>query len=145
MNQQQEIQILMAEDSPGDARLTMEAFKEWKIKNKIHLVGDGEEALSFLYKRDQYTGAPRPDMILLDLNMPKKDGREVLATIKEDENLKRIPVIILTTSKEEEDVFMTYNLHANSFITKPIGFDHFVEIIKGLENYWFYLVKLPRN
>lgn len=137
------INILMAEDNPGDARLTLEAFKEWHLENAIHVVTDGEEALNFLYQRGKYTSAPRPDMILLDINMPKKNGVEVLAEIKQDDNLKRIPVIMLTTSKAEEDILKTYNYHANSYITKPVDVDKFIEVVKSLENYWFSMVKLP--
>lgn len=139
----EEIHILMAEDNPGDARLTLEAFKEWKLKNKIHVVQDGEEAIDYLYKKSNYMDAQRPDLILLDLNMPKKNGREVLEIIKGDVNLRRIPTVILTTSQAEEDVFKTYDLHANSYIVKPIDIEKFIDVVKSLENYWFSIVKTP--
>lgn len=114
------IEILLVEDSPGDVRLTREALKEAKMRNNLHVVGDGVEAMSFLRKKDKYANAPRPDLILLDLNLPKKDGREVLAEIKSDEDLKNIPVVVLTISKSEEDILRSYNLHANCYVTKPI-------------------------
>jgi two-component system, chemotaxis family, response regulator Rcp1 len=139
------IEILLIEDNPGDARLTLEALKEGKVKNNLHIVYDGVEATDFLFKRNEYVNSPRPDLIILDLNLPKKNGREVLAEIKVDENLKRIPVAILTTSKSEEDVLLTYNLHANCFITKPIDLDKFFEVVKSIENFWLTIVKLPNQ
>ena len=137
------INILLVEDSPGDVRLIQEALKESKVLNEIYLVEDGLEAMSFLRREDKYPSVPRPDLILLDLNMPKKDGREVLAEIKADDELKRIPVVILTISLDEEDVFKTYNLHANCYITKPIGFDQFMKVVKSIEDFWLTIVKLP--
>lgn len=137
------IEILLVEDSPGDVRLTREALKEAKMRNNLHVVGDGVEAMSFLRKKDKYANAPRPDLILLDLNLPKKDGREVLAEIKSDEDLKNIPVVVLTISKSEEDILRSYNLHANCYVTKPIDFDQFTTVVKAFENFWFTIVKLP--
>lgn len=137
------IEILLVEDNPGDVRLTQEAFKEAKVKNKLHVVQDGEEAIAFLHKEEKYKDAPKPDIILLDLNLPKKDGREVLAEIKEDPDLRRIPVVILTTSKAEEDIIKTYSLHANCYITKPVDLDEFLKVIKSIENFWLVFVKLP--
>jgi len=137
------IEILLVEDSPGDARLTVEAIKEGKILNHLNLVRDGVEALDFLYRRGIYSQAALPDLILLDLNLPKKDGREVLAEIKADPRLKRIPVVILTTSKAEEDILKSYDLHANCYITKPVDLDQFMKVVKSIEEFWMTLVKLP--
>jgi chemotaxis family two-component system response regulator Rcp1 len=137
------IEILMVEDNPGDVRLTVEAFKETKVHNNLNVVGDGTEALSFLRREGQYIDAPRPDLILLDLNLPKKDGREVLEEIKADQDLKRIPVVILTTSQAEEDILKTYNLHANCYITKPVDLDQFIKVVKSIEVFWLTIVKLP--
>ena len=137
------IEILLVEDNPGDARLTKEALKESKVLNRLHVVGDGVAALAFLRRQDKYTRAVHPDLILLDLNLPKKDGREVLEEIKEDPNLRRIPVVILTISKDEEDIIKTYNLHANCYITKPVDFDQFMEVVKAIEEFWLAVVKLP--
>ena len=138
------IDILLVEDNSGDARLAKEALKEGKVKNQLHIVNDGMAATDFLFKRNDYKDAPRPDLIILDLNLPKKDGREVLAEIKADEDLKRIPVVILTISKAEEDILKTYNLHANCYITKPLDFDKFMEVIKSIEDFWLTIVKLPK-
>jgi len=137
------IDILLVEDNPGDSRLAMEALKESKLRNNLHIVTDGVEAMDFLYKRGKHAQVLRPDLILLDLNLPKKDGREVLAEIKSDPDLKRIPVVILTISKAEEDVLKTYNLHANCFITKPLDLNQFVTVIKSIEDFWLTIVKLP--
>ena len=137
------INILLVEDSPGDARLAKEALKEGKVKNELHIVYDGMEATDFLFNRNKYKDAPRPDLIILDLNLPKKNGREVLAEIKRDENLKSIPVVILTISKAEEDVLKTYNLHANCYITKPLDLNKFMEVVKSIEEFWLTIVKLP--
>ncbi|MBU0714555.1 MAG: response regulator [Proteobacteria bacterium] len=139
------IEILLVEDNPGDVRLTIEALKEGKIKNKLHSARDGEEALDFLFQRGSFTKAPRPDLILLDLNLPKKDGREVLKEIKEDPNLKRIPVAVLTISSAEEDILKSYNLHANCYIQKPIGIDQFAKVVRSIEDFWFTIVTLPPN
>jgi CheY-like chemotaxis protein len=137
------IEILLVEDSEGDVGLIEEVFEEAKIRNNLHVAGDGEEALRFLKKEGQFSDAPRPDIILLDLNLPKKDGREVLEDIKVDDDLKKIPVVVLTTSKAEEDILRSYNLHANAYITKPVDFDQFIRVIKSIEDFWLEVVKLP--
>ena len=137
------VEILLVEDNPGDVRLTLEAFKENKMHNNLHVVGDGVEALAFLRREDQYADVPRPDLILLDLNLPKKDGREVLTDIKDDENLRRIPVVILTTSRAEEDILKTYDLHVNCYITKPVDLDEFIRVMRSIEDFWLTIVKLP--
>jgi two-component system, chemotaxis family, response regulator Rcp1 len=141
----QPIEILMADDNKGDVRLTLEALKGAKVKNNVHVVENGIEAMAFLRKEGKYANVPRPDIILLDLNMPKKDGREVLQEIKSDPDLKCIPVVILTVSQAEEDILKTYNLHANCFISKPVDLDQFIKIVKSLEDFWFTIVKLPPN
>jgi chemotaxis family two-component system response regulator Rcp1 len=137
------IEILLVEDNPGDIRLTVEALKEGKVRNRMHTVGDGEEALAFLRRQGPYAEAPRPDLILLDLNLPKKTGQEVLAEIKEDPDLRRIPVVILTVSEAEADIIKTYNLHANCYITKPVDLDRFIEVVKTIEDFWLTVVMLP--
>ncbi len=137
------IEILLVEDNPGDVRLTEEALKEGKVANQINVVMDGIAAMAFLHREGKYENAPIPDLILLDLNLPKKNGREVLAEIKADSNLKHIPVVVLTTSQAEKDIIMTYNLHANCYITKPVDFDQFISVVKSIENFWFTVVKLP--
>ena len=139
------VEILLVEDNPGDIRLTKEAMKEAKIVNNLNVVEDGVEALAYLRKKGIFKGANRPDLILLDLNLPKKNGREVLAEIKQDINLKQIPVVILTVSQAEEDVFKTYELHANCFITKPVDMDQFIKVVKSIEDFWFSIVRLPPN
>ena len=138
------VEILLIEDNPGDARLTQEALKDGKVRNNLHIVYDGVEATDFLFKRNEYKDAIRPDVIILDLNLPKKNGREVLAEIKADDNLKSIPVIILTISKAEEDIIKSYNLHANCFITKPIDLNKFFEVVKSIEDFWLTIVRLPK-
>lgn len=137
------IDILLVEDNPADVRLTQEAFKDTKILNRIHVVRDGAEALAFLERTGRFANAPRPDLILLDLNLPKKDGREVLAQIKQNSEYKRIPVVILTTSNEEEDIVHTYEHHANCFITKPVELDEFLNVVKNIESFWLSVVQLP--
>lgn len=137
------INILLVEDNPGDIRLTQEVLKEGKIRNKLSVVTDGEEALLFLKKTGQYQDAITPDIILLDLNLPKKDGREVLSEIKTDPNLMLIPVIILTTSSAEHDILSTYAHHANCYIMKPVDFVQFINVVKSIENFWLHIVKLP--
>ncbi len=137
------IDILIVEDNKGDARLIKEVFNENKVFNSLHFVNDGVEAMEFLFKRGKYKGVPEPDLIILDLNLPRKDGREVLAEIKSDNKLKHIPVVIMTISQAEEDIFKSYNLHANCYITKPIDLNQFMKIIKSIENFWFSVVKLP--
>jgi CheY-like chemotaxis protein len=139
------IEILLVEDNPGDADLAREALENGKVLNTLHVVGDGELAMAFLRGEGPYTKAPRPDLILLDLNLPRKDGREVLAEVKSDAGLRCIPVVILTTSKAEEDILKTYDLHANCFITKPIDLDQFIKVVQAIEEFWFTIVKLPPN
>ncbi len=137
------VEILLVEDSPGDVRLTMEALKESKILNNVNVARDGVEALRFLRREREHSDAARPDVILLDLNLPRKDGREVLAEIKNDSVLKRIPVVILTTSQAEEDILRSYDLHANCYVTKPVDLDQFMKVVKGIEDFWLSVVKLP--
>ena len=137
------IEILLVEDNPGDVRLTVEALKEGKLRNHMSVAADGEEALAFLRRENGHAAAPRPDLVLLDLNLPRKDGREVLAEMKEDPDLRRIPVVILTTSKAEEDIARTYDLHANCYITKPVDLDQFITVVKSIESFWFSVVSLP--
>ena len=143
MNDLHIIDILLVEDNQGDIRLTQEVLKEGKIKNTLSIVMDGEEAMSFLRKIGKYKNANTPDLILLDLNLPKKDGREVLSEIKDDPDLKQIPVIILTTSDAEKDIVKTYASHANCYITKPVDFNQFIKVIRAIENFWLTIVKLP--
>jgi CheY-like chemotaxis protein len=137
------VEILLVEDSASDADLTEEALSEGKVLNHLHWVQDGVEALAFLHRQGKYSDAPRPDLILLDLNLPKKDGREVLAQIKADPNLKLIPVVILTTSAAERDILRTYELNANCYVTKPIDLEQFISVVKLIEEFWLALVKLP--
>jgi CheY-like chemotaxis protein len=139
------IDILLVEDNPADVRLTVEALKEGRITNDMVVARDGVEALDILYRREPHQDAPRPDIILLDLNLPKMDGREVLAQIKEDPDLKRIPVVVLTTSRAEEDILRTYDLHANCYIHKPVDLDRFMDVVKSIENFWLTVVSLPRR
>ncbi len=138
------VEILLIEDNPGDARLTQEALNDGKVKNNLHIVYDGVEATDFLFKRNEYHDAPRPDLIILDLNLPKKNGQEVLSEIKADPGLKSIPVIVLTISKAEEDIIRSYNLHANCFLIKPIDLNQFFDVVRSIEDFWLSLVKLPR-
>jgi len=137
------IEILLVEDNPGDVRLTKEALREGKVLNNLNVVTDGQEALEFLRGEGEYGDAPRPDLILLDLNLPKKDGREVLAEIKADESLRRIPIVILTTSQAEIDVIQSYNLGVNCYITKPVDLDQFIYVVKSIEEFWLTVVTLP--
>jgi len=139
----QPVEILLVEDNPGDARLALEALKNAKVKNNLSWVQDGVEALAFLRREGEHSTAPRPDLVLLDLNLPRKDGREVLAEVKTDDNLKRIPVVILTISATEDDIMRSYNLHANCYITKPLGLDQFMKVVKSIESFWLTIVKLP--
>lgn len=136
-------EILLVEDNPVDVMVTQDALTEAKMCNKVHVAEDGEEALDFLYRRGKYVDAPRPDLILLDLNLPKKSGTEVLAEIKRDPSLLHIPVVILTSSEADKDVLASYSLHANCFITKPVDMEQFTEIIKSIEDFWFTIVELP--
>jgi two-component system response regulator len=137
------IEVLLVEDNPGDAELTRIALQDSKISINLNVVEDGVEAMAFLRKQNNYAKKPHPDIVLLDLNLPRKDGREVLAEIKSDNKLKRIPVVVLTTSQSEEDILKAYNLAANCYITKPVDFDQFVKIVQSIENFWFAIVKLP--
>ena len=137
------VEILLVEDNPGDQRLTREALREGKIRNNLNVVSDGEAAIDFLKGTGAFKEMPRPDLILLDLNLPKKDGREVLKIIKSDENLKSIPVVVLTTSQDEEDVLKAYHLNANCYITKPVDFEQFFNVIRAIEDFWLTVVKLP--
>ena len=137
------VEILLVEDNPGDVRLTREAWKEARFKNRLHVAEDGVEALAFLRKEGKHAGAVRPHLILLDLNLPRKDGREVLADIKNDPALKHIPVVILTTSKAEQDILKTYDLHANCYITKPLDMDQFLRVVRSIEEFWLATVTLP--
>lgn len=137
------VEILLIEDNEADVRLTKEGIKEAKIRNSLSIVNDGEAAMAYLNKQSPYQNTTTPDLILLDLNLPKMDGRQVLEEIKEDPNLKHIPVVILTSSNAEKDILKSYKLHANCYITKPIGLEQFVEVIKSIEDFWFSIVKLP--
>ena len=139
------IDILLVEDNPGDADLAREALEGGKIRNNLFVVTDGEAAMDFLYNAGPYVDMPRPDLILLDLNLPRKDGREVLADIKAHKDLKRIPVVILTTSKSEEDILKSYNLHANCYITKPLDLNQFIRVVRCIEDFWLSIVVLPPN
>jgi two-component system, chemotaxis family, response regulator Rcp1 len=139
----QPIEVLLVEDNPGDVRLTREALRDGKVHNNLSVVPDGVEALAFLRREGKYADAPRPDVILLDLNLPKKDGREVLEDIKADPALQRIPVVVLTSSEAERDIAQAYALHANCYITKPVDLDQFITVVKSIEDFWFTIVKLP--
>lgn len=137
------VEILLVEDSPGDVRLTQQNLRESKMRNKLSVVTDGVEAMAFLRREGSYAHAARPDLILLDLNLPRKDGREVLREIKADDDVKRIPVVILTISEAEEDILKTYDLHANCYITKPVDFEQFARVVRSIEDFWLTIVKLP--
>ncbi len=135
--------ILLVEDSPGDIRLIKESLNEGKLRYELHVVMDGEEAMDFLRRQGKYSEALRPDLILLDLNLPRKDGREVLAEVKSDSELRNIPTVVLTTSDSEQDILMTYKHHANCYITKPVNLEQFIKVVKSIEDFWFEIVKLP--
>jgi chemotaxis family two-component system response regulator Rcp1 len=139
------IEVLLVEDSPGDVRLTREAFKDAKVHINLHVATDGAKAMVFLNREGEHANAPRPDLILLDLNLPKKDGREVLAEIKESPTLKSIPVVVLTTSSSEADILRSYQLHANCYITKPVGLEGFLTVVRSIDSFWLSVVKLPRE
>lgn len=139
------VEILLVEDNPGDVRLTREALKEGKVYSNLHWAQDGVEALEFLRRQGKFAAAPRPDIILLDLNLPRKDGREVLFEIKNDDDLKRIPVVILTTSKAEEDVLRSYELHANCYVTKPVDLEKFIVVVQSIDRFWLTVVTLPNG
>ncbi|AKE91303.1 MULTISPECIES: response regulator [Rhodococcus] len=139
------IDVLLVEDDPGDELMTREAFEDNKIGNELHVVRDGEEALDFLYQRGEHVGAPRPDLILLDLNLPKYDGRQVLEKIKSDPDLSDIPVVVLTTSAAEEDILRSYRLHANAYVTKPVDLDQFIGAVRQIDEFFVQVVRLPRR
>ncbi len=136
-------EFLLIEDNPGDVRLTREALRESKVRNNLNVVGDGEAALLYLKRQPPYTDAPRPDIILLDLNLPRKDGREVLAEIKGDPSLRRIPVVVITSSEAEQDILRTYDLHVNCYVTKPVDLDQFIKVVQSIESFWLTIVRLP--
>jgi chemotaxis family two-component system response regulator Rcp1 len=138
------VEILLVEDSPGDVRLTQEVLRDAKIANRLHVVGDGDQAMAFLRREGDYADSPRPDLVLLDLNLPRKDGREVLAEMSQDEQLQTLPVIVLTTSAAEEDVVRSYELAANAYITKPIDLSELIDVIRSIEVFWLSIVRLPR-
>ena len=138
------IDVLLVEDDPADVVLVKEAFEFNKVHNTLHVVSDGEQALQFLRREGEHAQAPRPDLVLLDLNLPRKDGREVLAEIKADEGLRQVPVVILTSSEAEGDIARAYELHANCYVTKPVDLDQFITIVRSIEQFWFTIVKLPR-
>jgi CheY-like chemotaxis protein len=137
------IEVLLVEDDPGDVLMTQEAFEEHKVRNKLNVVHDGEEALSYLRREGDFADAPRPDLILLDLNLPRVDGREVLQVIKNDEDLRRIPVVVLTTSQADEDILRSYSLHANAYVTKPVDFERFIAVVRQIDEFFVSVVKLP--
>jgi len=138
------VEILLVEDNPGDVRLTREALREGRVKNRLHVVPDGVEAMRFLRREGEYAEVPRPDLILLDLNLPRKNGRETLAEIKSDRDLSTIPVVVLTTSVDEQDVLRAYEFHANCYINKPVDLDQFLHVIRSIEDFWLTVVRLPR-
>jgi CheY-like chemotaxis protein len=137
------IEVLLVEDDPGDVLMTQEAFEEHKVRNKLSVVSDGEEALAYLRRQGEHADAPRPDLILLDLNLPRVDGREVLQVIKEDADLRRIPVVVLTTSQADEDIMRSYSLHANAYVTKPVDFERFIAVVRQIDEFFVSVVKLP--
>ncbi|MER7278306.1 response regulator [Dactylosporangium sp. NPDC000244] len=137
------IEVLLVEDDPGDVLMTQEAFEEHKVRNKLNVVQDGEEALAYLRREGKFADATRPDLILLDLNLPRVDGREVLQVIKEDQDLRRIPVVVLTTSQADEDILRSYSLHANAYVTKPVDFDSFIAVVRQIDEFFVSVVKLP--
>ncbi|ACY96709.1 MULTISPECIES: response regulator [Thermomonospora] len=137
------IEVLLVEDDPGDVLLTREAFEDNKVRNNLNVVGDGEEAMAYLRREGRYADAPRPDLILLDLNLPRKDGREVLSEVKADPELRSIPVVVLTTSAADEDILRSYDLHANAYVTKPVDFERFIEVVRQIDDFFVTVVKLP--
>ncbi|WP_049936307.1 response regulator [Haloplanus natans] len=143
MAEREPVEILLAEDNPGDVKLTRKALEKGRLANNLHVVNDGVETMQFLRGEGEYEGRPRPDLVLLDLNMPRKDGREVLEDIKKSADLKRIPVVVLTSSEAEEDVLRSYELHANAYLTKPVDFSGFIDVVGKLEEFWLQVVKLP--
>jgi CheY-like chemotaxis protein len=137
------IQVLLVEDDPGDVLMTREAFEDNKVANVLHVVSDGAEAMDFLHKKGDHVGAPTPDLVLLDLNLPRMDGREVLAAVKADDELRQIPIVVLTTSEAEEDVLRSYALHANAYVTKPVDFERFIEVVRKIDDFFVSVVRLP--
>jgi len=144
-DQQAGIEVLLVEDDPGDVLMTREAFDEHKVVNRLSVVADGVSAMAFLRKEGEHTDAPTPDLVLLDLNLPRMDGREVLAAVKADERLKHIPVVVLTTSEAEEDVLRSYSLHANAYVTKPVDFDRFIQVVRQIDDFFVTVVRLPHH
>lgn len=142
---ERQIEILLVEDDPGDVLMTREAFEDYKVRNQLHVVNDGVEAMAFLRQEGEHAGRPRPDLILLDLNLPKMDGREVLEAIKSDADFSSIPVVVLTTSEAEEDVLSSYSLHANAYVTKPVDFESFIGVVRQIDDFFVTVVRLPRR
>jgi CheY-like chemotaxis protein len=138
-----QVEVLLVEDDPGDVLMTREAFEDYKVANQLHVVQDGADAMAFLRREGDYAGAPRPDLVLLDLNLPRMDGREVLEAIKGDAELASIPVVVLTTSEAEEDVLRSYSLHANAYVTKPVDFERFIEVVRQIDDFFVTVVRLP--
>jgi len=145
LDQERQIEVLLVEDDPGDVVMTREAFQDYKVHNTLHVVNDGTEAMAFLRQEGEYADRPRPDLVLLDLNLPKMDGREVLEAIKSDPNLSSIPVVVLTTSENEDDVLRSYSLHANAYVTKPVDFERFIEVVRQIDDFFISVVRLPRR
>ena len=139
------IEVLLVEDDPGDVMMTREAFQDYKLHNQLHVVSDGAEAMAFLRQEGEYAGRPRPDLVLLDLNLPRMDGRQVLEAIKSDPELASIPVVVLTTSENEDDVLRSYSLHANAYVTKPVDFARFIEVVRQIDDFFVTVVRLPRR
>ena len=142
---ERQIEVLLVEDDPGDVMMTREAFQDYKLHNQLHVVSDGAEAMAFLRHEGEYAGRPRPDLVLLDLNLPRMDGRQVLEAIKSDPELASIPVVVLTTSENEDDVLRSYSLHANAYVTKPVDFQRFIEVIRQIDDFFVTVVRLPRR
>jgi CheY-like chemotaxis protein len=142
---EREIQVLLVEDDPGDVLMTREAFEDYKVHNQLHVVNDGEQAMAFLRQEGDYADMPRPDLVLLDLNLPRMDGRQVLDAIKSDPELSSIPVVVLTTSEAEDDVLRSYSLHANAYVTKPVDFERFIDVVRQIDDFFVSVVRLPRR
>ena len=142
---ERQIEVLLVEDDPGDVMMTREAFQDYKLHNELHVVSDGAEAMAFLHQEGEYAGRPRPDLVLLDLNLPRMDGRQVLQAIKSDPELASIPVVVLTTSENEDDVLRSYSLHANAYVTKPVDFQRFIEVVRQIDDFFVTVVRLPRR
>lgn len=140
---ERQVEVLLVEDDPGDVLMTREAFADYKLRNRLHVVDDGVAAMAFLRQEGEYAGSPRPDLVLLDLNLPKMDGREVLEAIKSDADLASIPVVVLTTSEAEDDVVRSYSLHANAYVTKPVDFERFIEVVRQIDDFFVTVVRLP--